>query len=107
LKDDEGILREALGSLHDLFSITREILRRHGPTVARKKGHGEHSFAELAIYVLNYAIRPVLAKWHPLLEAHEASRPEGTSVVEHEAGWEHAAQLRNVLEGLRSNLLDY
>ena len=37
LKDDEGILREALSSLHDLFPITREILKRHGPTVARKK----------------------------------------------------------------------
>lgn len=107
LNDDEGILREALGSLHDLFPITREILRRHGPTVARKKGKGNHSFAELAIYVLNYAIRPVLAKWHPLLEEHEASRPEETSVVEHEAGWERAAELRGALDDLRSQLLEY
>jgi hypothetical protein len=107
LRGDEGILREALQSLHDLFSLTREILRRHGPTVARKKGDGEHSFAELAIYVLNYAIRPVLAKWHPLLEAHEASRPADASVVEHEAAWDHAAELRAVLEDLRVNLLGY
>jgi hypothetical protein len=107
LKEDEGILREALGSLHELFPTTREILRRHGPTVARKKGKGDHSFAELAVYVLNYSVRPVLAKWHPLLTAHEASRPEGRSVVEHEANWERAEELRTVLEGLRSNLLDY
>lgn len=107
LKEDEGILREALGSLHDLFPITREILRRQGPTVARKKGKGDHSFAELAVYVLNYAIRPVLAKWHPLLEEYEASRPEGTSVREHEAEWERADELRGALEGLRSGLLDY
>lgn len=107
LRDDEGILREALGSLRDLFPITREILRRQGPTVARKKGRGDHSFAELAVYVLNYAIRPVLAKWHPLLEEYEASRREGTSVKEHEAEWERAAELRGVLEDLRSGLLDY
>jgi hypothetical protein len=107
LKDDEGILREALGSLHDLFPITREILRRHGPTVARKKGKGDHSFAELAVYVLNYAVRPVLAKWHPLLEEYEAARPEERSVRAHEAEWERAAELRGVLEELRSMLLDY
>jgi len=107
LKDDEGILREALSSLHDLFPITREILRHQGPTVARKKGSGDHSFAELAIYVLNYAVRPVLAKWHPLLEEYEAVRPEEKSVRTHEAEWERAAELRGVLEGLRLLLLDY
>jgi hypothetical protein len=107
LGEDEGILREALESLHHLFPTSREILRRHGPTVARKKGKGEHSFAELAVYVLNYAVRPVLAKWHPLLENYEASRPDGRSVVEHEAAWDRAAELRKVLEELRSRLLDY
>ncbi len=107
LREDEGILREALGSLHDLFPITREILRRQGPTVARKKGNGEHSFAELAVYVLNYAIRPVLATWHPLLEDHDASRPEGRSIVEHEAAWERGPELRMTLEELRVGLLEY
>ena len=107
LKEGEGILREALTSLHELFSITREILRRHGPTVARKKGEGEHSFAELAVYVLNYGIRPILAKWHPLLIHHEASRSADRSVAEHEASWQRAGELRGALEELRSNLLDY
>lgn len=107
LKDDEGILREALSSLHDLFPITREILRRQGPTVARKKGKGDHSFAELAVYVLNYAIRPVLAKWHPLLEEYEAARPAEKSIRAHEAEWERGAELRGVLEELRMGLIDY
>jgi hypothetical protein len=107
LNEDEGILREALSSLHDLFPITREILRRHGPTVARKKGNGDHSFAELAIYVLNYAVRPLLAKWHPLLEEHEASRQEGQSVRAHEEAWERAAELRDVVEKLRAVLIEY
>ena len=104
---EEGLLREALESLHALFPTTREILRRRGPTVARSKGEGQHSFAELAVYVLNYGIRPVLAKCHPLLVDHEARRPEGDSVTEHEAAWEHATELRAVLEELRSALLDY
>jgi hypothetical protein len=107
LKGDEGILREALASLRELFPTTREILRRHGPTVARKKGTGEHSFAELAVYVLNYSVRPLLAKWHPLLADYEAGRPEGRSPVEHEAVWERAGELRGVVEELRSSLLEY
>jgi hypothetical protein len=107
LGEDEGILREALDSLHQLFPITRGILKQHGPTVARKKGDGNHSFAELAIYVLNYAIRPVLAKWHPLLQAHEATRPDEASIVEHEGKWERAPELRDVLDELRLALLDY
>lgn len=107
LAEGEGILREALESLHALFPTTREILRRRGPTVARKKGSGEHSFAELAVYVLNYAVRPVLAKWHPLLADHESRRPQATPAVEHEAVWDRAQELRAVLEELRSTLLDY
>jgi hypothetical protein len=107
LKPDEGVLREALTSLHDLFPIVRDILRRHGPTVARKKGAGTHSFAELAVCVLNYSIRPVLAKWHPLLQEHEASRPPEASVVAHEAEWERASELRACLEELRASLLAY
>jgi hypothetical protein len=107
LREDEGVLREALESLYQLFPTTREILRRHGPTVARKKGRGEHSFAELAVYVLNYGLRPLLAKWHPLLADYEARLSEDSSAVEHEAAWERAAELREALEQLRLSLLDY
>jgi hypothetical protein len=49
----------------------------------------------------------VLAKWHPLLEEYESSRAEGESVRAHEAEWERAADLRGVLEDLRSVLLEY
>ncbi len=107
LREDEGVLREALESLYQLFPTAREILRRHGPTVARKKGRGEHSFAELAVYVLNYGLRPLLAKWHPLLADHEARRSEDCSPVEHEVAWERAGELREALEQLRLSLLEY
>ena len=35
LGPDEGLVREALSSLYSLFDTTREILRCHGPAVAR------------------------------------------------------------------------
>jgi hypothetical protein len=36
LSPAEGMLREALSSLREVFGITREILRRYGPSVAPK-----------------------------------------------------------------------
>jgi hypothetical protein len=61
LRDGEGVLREALTSLYSLFGTTREILRRHGPTIARGKNKGQLSFGYIAVAVLNGALRPLLA----------------------------------------------
>ena len=58
LAPQEGDEKTALQSVHALFPLTREILRRHG------SGAGE--FAKLAIPVLNQIIRPFTAKWHRL-----------------------------------------
>jgi hypothetical protein len=58
LPPDDGDEETALKSVHALFQLTREILRRHG------SGCGE--FAKLAIPVLNQIIRPFTAKWHKL-----------------------------------------
>ena len=44
LKSGEGILREALNSLYSLFGITREILRKYGPDVAKPSKNNEYSF---------------------------------------------------------------
>ena len=54
----DGDEKTALESVHALFPLTRDILRRHG------SGAGE--FAKLAIPVLNQIIRPFTAKWHRL-----------------------------------------
>jgi hypothetical protein len=40
----EGLLREALSSLREVFGITRGILRRYGPAVAPKTAEQEPSF---------------------------------------------------------------
>lgn len=50
---DEAV---ALESLYKLFSITREILRRHGRKSLK--------FTKVAIPVLNQVIRPFTAEWH-------------------------------------------
>jgi hypothetical protein len=58
LAPEHGDEQAALESVHQLFPLTREILKRNG------SGAGE--FAKLAIPVLNQIIRPFTAKWHRL-----------------------------------------
>ena len=80
---EEGVLREALSSLHSLFGTTRQVLREAGPDV----GTSRESLGGIAIAVLNRGLRPFLAKWHPLLQA-----------------WENAAAIRKpVCKSMRGN----
>jgi hypothetical protein len=103
----EGILREALSSLYSLFGTTRDILRRYGPTVAKPSDGGSLSFGFIAVAVLNGVLRPVLATWHPRLQAYENTRPGHQSISEYEQAWPQAAELRIVLETTRHALLAY
>jgi hypothetical protein len=107
LGPDEGLLREALASLYSLFATTRDILRRYGPDAAEPKPHGQYSFGFLAVAMLNYGLRPVLARWHPALEDWEASRPIDRPRGEHERAWEHASDLRASLDTTRDALTQY
>jgi hypothetical protein len=107
LRDDEGLLREALSSLHSLFDTTRKILRQYGPSVAKAKDKDDLSFGFIAVNVLNLVLRPVLAKWHPVLQHHESSRSPGTSPWQHEQAWDQHDELREELERVRLVLTDY
>jgi hypothetical protein len=108
LTPGDGILREALTSLYELFGVTREILRKYGPAVARApQKPGQYRFGHLAVWMLNAVLRPVLAQWHPELQRWEAGRTGGQSVVEHEQSWPRAAELREELAALRQVLLRY
>src|SRR6185369_2037993 len=89
LGDTEGVLREALSSLHALFGETRRILRDHGPDVARPEKKKLLSFGAIAVDVLNVWLRPFLATWHPLLSTHEGQRRPGVSHYESELTWSH------------------
>jgi hypothetical protein len=102
-----GLLREALTSLYTLFASTRDILRRHGPSIAEPKPDGQYNFGYLSVAILNAAIRPVLAHWHPLLDDWENTRPPQRSQAEHERQWPQAHQLRADLDRTRTTLASY
>lgn len=107
LDSEEGLLREALSSLYSLFEITREILKTYGTSVAKPKGENPISFGYLSVAILNTVIRPVLAKWHPLLLDHESKKPKNISTVAHEKEWESYKELRQVLNTTRLILIQY
>jgi hypothetical protein len=107
LRPGEGRIREALSSLYSLFETTRAVLRKYGPAVAKPRGEGNLSFGYLSVAILNGVLRPLLAKWHPLLLDHEARRQEGVSAAEHERVWEHGQEVRQELERVRKALVQY
>jgi hypothetical protein len=102
-----GVLREALTSLHSLFDSSREVLRRYGPTVAEPRRDGQYNLGYLVVVMLNYAVRPVLAYWHPELQAWEADRPTGRAQLEHELAWPRVEELRGALDETRRHLAAY
>jgi hypothetical protein len=103
LEADQGLLREALNSLHSMFAITRQILREAGPDV----GISSASVGGIAIAVLNRGLRPFLSKWHPLLQTWEAQKPPTTSPKEHEKSWSLEPQMRQELLLLGTDLEQY
>ncbi|MDP9469066.1 MAG: hypothetical protein M3Q71_00145 [Chloroflexota bacterium] len=107
LRADEGLLREALSSLYTLFATTREILRRYGPDIAQPQGDNQISFGYIAVAVLNAALRPLLARWHPLLLEYEETREDSVSRLDHERRWDRAEELRVALVDARRVLRAY
>lgn len=103
LESDQGVLREALSSLYSLFGTTRETLKKAGPGV----GVSPNSVGGLAVAVLNLGLRPLLTKWHPLLQDWEAQRTPKVSVQKHEKAWPQEAELRLEFEKLRLELKQY
>jgi hypothetical protein len=107
LEKDDVILREALSSLYSLFGITREILKKYGPTVATPKNPKDTTFGHLSIGVLNKVLRPFLARWHPLLLDWEQKKPKNKSIIEHESKWKFKSQFRSELNDVRLRLTQY
>ena len=58
LPDEHGDEQTALESVHSLFELTRETIKRHGRQC--------QEFTRLAIVVLNQVVRPFTARWHRL-----------------------------------------
>lgn len=98
LDDDEGLIREALTSLHSLFATTRTILMAARPTA-----HGSGITVEyLAVNMLNRELRPFLSKWHPRLRTFENTHPELP-----ESAWPEAVACRTELTRLQVNTREY
>jgi hypothetical protein len=104
LRQNEGLLREALTSLHTLFQQTRGVLRSGGAEVATDR-QGELSMAVITGHLLNQVVRPVLAYWHPELGRWEAQR-DGPA-RDHELKWPRYAEFEELLDELRSTLIDF
>lgn len=103
LGSEDGILREALTSLYNIFNITRQVLREAGPEIAK----GSQSLGSISIDVLNKGLRPFLVKWHPILKNYEERKPSDITTVDHERAWEKAAELREELEQVRYQMTIY
>lgn len=105
LPEEEGILRESLTSLYKIFQLTREILRKYGPNVARPYKGSEMTFGRLAVFILNKILSPILTKWHPLLSDWEHQRKPNCSLVQHEKDWPKNNELRNEINRVRRELI--
>jgi len=107
LVDNEGILREALSSMYSLFQTARGILRSYGPAVAQSHPDSNQSLSYLVVCMLNSILRPLLAKWHPLLKAYEETRPASVGITQYEQQWERYTELRQQIALVRKDLTDY
>lgn len=107
LQKGEGLLREALTSLYSIFATTRGILKKYGPSIATPSNPKDTTFGHLAVGILNKVLRPTLAKWHPMLLDWEQQKPSNKSTTEHETDWEFNDVLREELNQIRANLIEY
>ena len=82
-------------------------MRKYGTEVAKPKQGGNLSFGRIAVIVLNDIIRPVLAKWHPLLLDYEHKKSDSVSSLEHEKQWDKYKELSQVLDDTRIILKQY
>lgn len=103
----EGILREALSSLYSLFQTSRAILRSYGPVVAPTSINKDTSVSYVVVRMLNMVIRPLLAKWHPLLKDYEEVRPLSVGSRQYEQQWLYYHELRQELRATHETLLGY
>lgn len=98
---DEGILREALTSLHAMFAITRGVLAEYDLAVGRPA-----QLRTLTERMLDEVLRPFLDRWHPALTAYEEQRGDGVDPVAHERAWVERAQFRTELRALAGPLTE-
>ncbi len=86
LPDADGDEEAALKSVHNLFEITRKLLKQ--------KGRKAQTFSKIAIVILNQKIRPFTAEWHKKSLAGVFDTPEGRQEFR-----KALKEIQNVLRG--------
>ncbi len=84
---EHGDEATALSSIHNIFGLTREILKKYGSECIE--------FAKIAIIILNQVVRPFTAKWHKLSISGAFNDPQ------------KCIEFREELEQLRGKLINY
>lgn len=105
LADDQGSLREALHSLHQLLDITRTVQGSIHPAALHPSSPGPN-LGDITDHLINDVLRRTLTCWHIELSAHEDLRPPGISRIEHERAWPSHNELRRALNTIHSHALD-
>ncbi len=99
LGENEGVVREALQSMYLFFKLVRDELKTATPALSLTETK-EHTLETYGVLMLNDALRPLLARWHPRLLAWEKTeRPESQ--------WPLNSACRLDLETARRKLLVY
>jgi hypothetical protein len=106
LASKEGIVREALSSLHQAFSEIRSLLKNIDLEKIDQK-NSNYTATSLILIIMNSRIRPFLSKWHPLLQQHENENVLKTSAYEHEQNWKLIKECRDELETLEKGIADF
>lgn len=96
LADDEGSLREALGSLHELLRTARSIYGNLQPGSLHRTSSGA-DLSALVDRLINDVLRGRLTHWHVELTMHEDLRPHEVGRIEHERQWPMNRKLREDL----------
>ena len=92
LSNDEGDEKAALSSLHQFFTITRELMREEGPEAIEA--------TRLGIFVLNEVIRPFTGKWHKI------SQTQGFDHTNKDVFRAELKELQKSLKGYASSLME-
>lgn len=106
LPDGEGLLRNALTSLHTLFDRVRQIGDGVDRDALRTSTPVRPGLETLIPRLLNEILRPFLSKWHPRLDDHYDARPPGVGRKSHELGWPQQAELREELGKLQADVAE-
>jgi hypothetical protein len=107
VKPEIGLLRINLSSLYKLFDVTREILRKYGPSVGRPRVEGQLSFGYLSVKVLDLILRPFMMKWNPLLAEYERIKTGSDSPQDYEKKWARYEEFNEAMKEVRETMMQY